>query len=172
MDNELQKRKPNRLKNFDYSTNGAYFITICTKDKKCILGKIVGDGVLDVPKIYLSDYGNIVNDRIAEMNKTYENMLVEKYIVMPNHIHLLIYIDNNVKNNIGTSRTPSPTNATIPSFVSTLKRLTNKQIGESIWQRSYYDHIIRNEKDYLNIWEYIENNTLKWCEDKYYKGDD
>ncbi len=170
MDNELKKRKPNRLKNFDYSQNGAYFITICTKDKRCILGKIVGDGVLDVPKIYLSDYGNIVNDRIVEMNKIYENIMVEKYTILPNHIHLLIHIDNNVKNKIGTSRTPSPTNVAIPSFVSTLKRLTNKQIGENIWQRSYHDHIIRNEHDYLEIWQYIENNPKKWQEDKFFNG--
>ena len=160
---ELIKRKPNRLKGFDYSTNGAYFVTICTKDKKCILGEIVGDGVLDVPRIHLSVYGNIVNNRIIEMNNTYENINVEKYAILPNHMHLLIHVNNN-----GTSRTPSPTNAAIPSFVSTLKRLTNKQIGENIWQRSYHDHIIRDEKDYLNIWEYINSNALKWQDDKYY----
>lgn len=140
-------------------------MTICTKDRGCIFGEIVGDGVLDVPKIHFSIYGNIVNQRIIEMNNTYENINVEKYTILPNHIHLLIHI-----NNSGTSRTPSPTNAVIPSFVSTFKRLTNKQIGERIWQRSYHDHIIRDENDYLNILEYINSNALKWRDDKYYNG--
>lgn len=165
MKNEMSKRQPNRLKDFDYSTNGAYFITICTKDRKCIFGEIVGDGVLDVPKIHLSVYGNIVNQRIIEMNNIYANINIEKYAILPNHIHLLIRI-----NNSGTSRKPSPTNAVIPLFVSALKRLTNKQIGENIWQRSYHDHIIRDENDYLNIWEYINSNALKWQDDKYYNG--
>lgn len=165
MKNEMSKRQPNRLKDFEYSTNGAYFITICTKDRKCIFGEIVGDGVLDVPKIHLSVYGNIVNQRIIEMNNIYANINIEKYAILPNHIHLLICI-----NNSGTSRTPSPTNAVIPLFVSALKRLTNKQIGENIWQCSYHDHIIRDKNDYLNIWEYINSNALKWQDDKYYNG--
>ena len=165
MQNELPKRKQNRLQNFDYSTNGAYFITICTQDKKCILGNIVGVGVPDDPQIKLSEYGKIVYNQIIEMNKIYNNVNVEKFIVMPNHLHLLIEITNN-----GSSGTPTPTNSVVPSFVSTLKRFTNKKIGKKLWQRSFYDHIIRNEEDYLNVWEYINNNPAKWTEDKYYNN--
>ena len=165
MENELPKRKLNRLQNFDYNTNGAYFITICTQDKKCILGNIVGVGVPDDPQIKLSEYCKIVYNQIIEMNKIYNNVNVEKFIVMPNHLHLLIEITNN-----GSSGTPTPTNSVVPSFVSTLKRFTNKKIGKKLWQRSYYDHIIRNEEDYLNVWEYINNNPAKWTEDKYYNN--
>ncbi len=167
---DLPVRKPNRLKEFDYNQNGAYFVTICTKDRKCILSNIVGDGVFDVPKIYLSKYGKIVKNRIDEMNIMYDNIFVEKYIIMPNHIHLVIRINNITEIQNGTSRTASPTNSTIPLFVSTFKRLTNKQIGNKIWQRSYHDHIIREEEDYINICEYINNNALKWQDDKYFNG--
>lgn len=175
---DFSNRKPNRLSDYDYSQNGAYFITICTKDSKCILSQIVdkasvGDGVLDVPKIHLTKYGKIVNDRIIEMNNIYKNVSVEKYVVMPNHVHLLIVI-NNYNESIcdGTSRTPSPTrqNSVISSFVSTFKRYTNKQIGYNIWQRSFHDHVIRNEEDYVTRWQYIDENPRKWLigKDEYY----
>ena len=177
---EYNTRKPNRLQNYDYSENGVYFITVCTKDMKCLLSQIVrdksvGDGVLDVPQIKLTDYGKIVNDRIIEMNSVYKNVNVEKYVIMPNHIHLLIIIDNyseDITAGNGTSRTPSPTrqNSIISNFVSTLKRYTNKQFGYNIWQRSFHDHIIRNEEDYLIRWQYIDENPKKWLigKDEYY----
>jgi REP element-mobilizing transposase RayT len=175
---QFPNRKPNRLSDYDYSRNGAYFITICTKDSKCILSQIVedtsvGDGVLDVPKIHLTKFGKIVNDRIIEMNNIYKNVSVEKYVVMPNHIHLLIVIDSyNESIYDGTSRTPSPTrqNSVISSFVSTFKRYTNKQIGYNIWQRSFHDHVIRDEEDYLTRWQYIDENPKKWLigKDEYY----
>ncbi len=152
---ELQTRKPTRLKGYDYSSAGAYFITICTKDKKQLLSHIVGDGVLDIPKNVLTDYGKIADNYINQMDKFYNNISVAKYIIMPNHIHLLLIINN------GTSRTPSPTNSVISKFVSTFKKFCNKEYGKNIWQRSFHDHIIRGEKDYLGIWEYINSNTQK-----------
>ena len=172
---EFKERKTNRLSNYDYSQNGAYFITICTKDMKCTLSKIVGDGVLDVPQVKLTNYGKIINDRIIEMNSIYKNVNVERYVIMPNHIHLLIMIDNyneDITEVNGTSRTPSPTrqNSIISNFISTLKRYTNKQIGYNIWQRSFHDHIIRNEEDFLTRWQYIDENPKKWLigKDEYY----
>ena len=83
---------------------------------------------------------------------------------MPNHIHLLIYVDNPD----GMSGTPSPTNAYIPQFISTLKRFCNKEIGCNIFKRSFHDHIVRNEADYEKIYNYIENNPSKWTEDCFY----
>ncbi len=163
---ELPKRKPVRAKDYDYSQAGAYFVTICTKNKRHILGNIVGGDVLGAPKIKLSDYGKIVDNQIKTMNTIYENISVDTYVVMPNHIHLIITID---KSDNGTSRTPSPTSSTLPQFVSTFKRFVNRQIGYNIFQRSYHDHIIRNEKDYTEIYTYIENNPAKWAEDRYYQ---
>ena len=168
-------RKDNRLKHFDYSQNGAYFVTICVKDMKCILSQIivsksefVGDGAPDVPQISLSHFGIIVENEIQKMNDIYDNINVNAYVIMPNHIHLLIIVSNTHTN--GTSRAPSPTNSLIARYVSTLKRMTNKQLADNIWQRSYYDHIIRNEEDYLTHLQYIEENPKKWLlgKDEYY----
>lgn len=162
----MNTRKNNRLDFFDYSQNGAYFVTVCTKDKAKILSDVVGDGALDVPQIYLSNYGKIVENEIIKSNEIYDHITVDKYVIMPNHIHLIIVVNNN--NQKGTSRAPSRTNETIPAFVSTLKRFTNKKCGQKIWQRSFHDHIIRNEKDYLRIWEYVDTNAAKWQSDCYY----
>ena len=140
---DLPKRKPTRLKDFDYSTHGAYFVTICTKDKAKLLCEIVGGGTFDAPKIILSSIGEVVEKYINSTNNI-ENVTVDKYVVMPNHIHMIIFVGNAD----GTSRAPSPTNATIPHLVSTLKRFVNREVGYNIFQRSFYDHIIRDYKDY------------------------
>ena len=163
---ELPKRKQNRLVNFDYGQNGAYFITICTKNRKRILSNInVGTGVLDCPQIDLLKYGKTADKYIKQLNDFYDNITVNKYVIMPDHIHLLITIQN------VQSRTPVPTdetikfdnkNSTIAKFISTFKRFCNKEYGENIWQPRYYDHIIRNQKDYNEIWEYIKQNPKKW----------
>ena len=160
---DYPNRKPIRLPEFDYHA-GAYFVTICTQDRRCILSDIlVGDGVLDVPRVQLSKYGEIVEQTLEEINDTYQHISIQKYVLMPNHIHLLVQIEDN-----GTSRTPSPTNKTLPMLVSTFKRFTNKKCGVKLWQRSYHEHVIRNEQDYLEIWNYIDTNPQKWAEDRYF----
>ena len=154
---ELPKRKCIRLQNYDYSSNGLYFVTICTEDKKPILSTIVGDDAHIVPKkIVLKDYGKIVEKHINRINTVYDNISVENYIIMPNHIHLLIFIDE-YKN--GTMWASSPTK--LGSVVRSFKTMVTKEIGFSIWQRSYYDEIIRNEKHFQYVWNYIEYNALK-----------
>ena len=159
----LPKRKPTRLKDYDYSSEGAYFITICTKDKQKMLCDIVGDGAHDVPKINFSPMGEIVEKYILSTNKISE-LTVDKYVVMPNHIHLILLIQNQN----GTSKAPSPTNSIISHSISTFKRFVNKDIGHNIFQRSFHDHIIRDEKDYLKIWKYIDTNPQKWSDDCFY----
>ena len=106
------------------------------------------------------------------MNDFYDYISVEKYVIMPNHIHLLISL--NFAN--GRSGPPVPTiinnaNSEISKFVGTFKRFTNKEYGKNIWQRSFYDHIIRGEEDFKEIWEYIDGNPQKWREDRIYKGE-
>lgn len=162
--NKLVNRKPNRLKEYNYSQNGMYFITICSDNKQCFFCKIVGCGILDAPKIEYSEYGEIIKNQIDCMNEMYDSINVEKYIIMPNHLHLIIEI----KNNNGASRTPHPTNTILSSFVGTLKRFTNRKAGKNLWQRSFYDHIIRDDEDYITKAQYIENNPAKWQEDEYY----
>ena len=164
----LPKRKTTRLVGYDYSTPGVYFITICVKSRIELLSKvIVGDGVLDVPNIILTDYGKIAKKHLENMRDFYDYIKLKNYVIMPNHIHLLIEISDYEHD--GSSRTPNPTNSLIARFVSTFKRFCNKEYKEDIWQRSFHDHIIRDERDYLKIWKYIDENPLKWEEDCFYK---
>ena len=157
-------RKNMRLKNYDYSTPGAYFITICTKDRRCILSRIlVGDGALDVPRVHLSEIGAVVDDVICSMEDHYKNIAVDRYVIMPNHVHLLVRVTEN-----GPPRAAAPTKAIIPSFVSVLKGLTVRRCGAPIWQRSYYDHVIRNEDDLRQIAGYIDTNPARWAEDRFH----
>jgi len=147
---EFPNRKQNRIDAYDYSQTGAYFVTICTRDRQPVLSEIVGDDAHIVPK----PHGLIAEKYIRNVPE------IEKYVIMPDHIHMLICLDG------GTMWASSPTgrqNKSISSIVRSIKTLTTKEIGMSIWQRSYYDHVIRNQQDYDEIWQYIENNPRKWA---------
>jgi len=162
---ELPKRKRLRLEGYDYSRGGAYFITICTSNRKEILSEIVGDDDHGVPKTSLSYYGKMVDQYINSIETAYQNIIVEKYIIMPNHVHIVILIQQPEN---GTPWSSSPTD--IPKIISTFKHLTNKSCGFSMWQSHYYDHIIRDEEDYLRVCQYIDENPFKWLDDEYYQG--
>jgi REP element-mobilizing transposase RayT len=168
-DVHLPKRKNLRLPGYDYRQNGAYFITVCTKDRMPLLGEIVGAAALSGPHITLSHYGQIADQYIRNINTKYQHISVPVYCIMPNHIHLIVMI--NIHNS-GSLRAATPTAATptvsIPSIIHALKTLATKETGISLWQRGYYEHIIRNGQDYLHIWQYIETNPAKWMEDRYY----
>ena len=159
---ELHKRKNQRLKDYDYGQPGTYFITICTRYHKEILSQIVRDDSCDPIydtgnniKTLLLPYGKVVNKYIGLMNSKYTGISIDKYAIMPNHIHLIISIkEEHQKSKDAT--------ITISKFVSLYKRYCNKEIGEKIWQRSFYDHIIRGQTDYNEIYEYVNNNPLKW----------
>ncbi len=151
------------MKGYDYSEQGLYFLTICVKNKEKLLCNIVGGGVFDAPKTELTAVGKIVEKYIHSINNT-EKISVEKYVIMPDHIHLMVFVEN--EDPYGTSRTPSPTNSLISHMVGTFKKFCNREIGRNIWQRSFYDHVIRNEKDYLKHFDYIENNPAMWAEGK------
>ncbi len=103
---------------------------------------------------------------IRNIKDYYRNTFVDTYVIMPNHIHMIIQLEQ-ANNGSMWSSTP-----TIPQIISTLKSLITKQIGHSIFQRNYYEHIIRNEKEYIKIFEYIKNNPLKWKEDELHVGVD
>ena len=147
----LPTRKANRLREYDYAQNGIYFVTICTKDKKKILCSIVGDDAHIVP----SRCGKVVLKYIKSIPG------VVKYVMMPNHIHLLIAIDN------GPMWASAPT-PSISTRVRSFKTLVTKELGESIFQRSFHDHVVRGEEDYRDIWHYIEHNPQQWQEDCFF----
>lgn len=156
----LRKRKHLRLHGFDYSCDGVYFVTVCTKDKQCIFWNPVGADTIR-PNSNLSEYGKIVYNAISEIENHYPYINVEKFVVMPNHIHLLLTIDS------GGQIISVPTKS-ISTVVGQLKRIVSKTIGKSIWQKSFYDHIIRDENDYLAKWKYIDENPFKWHDDEYH----
>lgn len=155
---DLPKRKNIRLNDYNYSSNGAYFITICTKNKENLLWKNVGANcVRPLDQLPLSKIGIVIENEIYKLNTVYENIKVDKYQIMPNHIHLIIFIyeDSNGR----TQFAP-----TISRIIKQFKGSITKQIGFSIWQKSFYDRIIRNEKEYQEVWNYIHNNPLKYLE--------
>lgn len=155
---DLPKRKNIRLNDYNYSSNGAYFITICTKNKENLLWKNVGANcVRPLDQLPLSKIGIVIENEIYKLNTVYENIKVDKYQIMPNHIHLIIFIyeDSNGR----TQFAP-----TISRIIKQFKGSITKQIGFSIWQKSFYDRIIRNENEYQSVWNYIHNNPLKYLE--------
>lgn len=166
MENEkaLPKRKDPRLKGYDYSTTGAYFLTICTQSRKNILSTIVGEGS---PLPRLSPYGKIVDGWIQKIPEKYPEASVDCYVIMPNHIHILLSIvkDDGREN-------PSPT---ADAVVGWLKYQSTKEINqlrgsssEKIFQRSFFDHIVRNRDDYYEICKYIYDNPIRWSCDQLY----
>lgn len=164
-----------RLDGFDYCKGGAYFLTACTENGEKLLGEVErgANGVPDVAAggIVLSEYGRILDKVIREFNYVYFNPRIVKYVIMPNHFHLLVVINPDfLPADTATSGTPSPQNATVPFLMSTVKRLFNRKIGRNIWERSYRDHIIRTEKDYARIVRYIEENPKNWQKDCYYSA--
>ncbi len=167
MDN-YPKRKPTRLKCYDYSSPGAYFITICTHNKKCILSHIVG-AIHESPENKLTLAGLYTDDVISTLEERF-NISINKYIIMPNNIHMIIQIKYDER---AIHESPLQHRHLIDKLVGYLKMNVSKKIhslhpNEKIWQRSYHDHIIRGEADYKKIWEYIDENVLRWENDCFY----
>ena len=149
MKENLPQRKRNRLECFNYSSEGFYFITICIKDKLPLLGKIENSN------IELSREGITVEQHIKEISEIYDNVVLDEYVIMPNHIHIVL--------NIATE-----TDKTISTIIGQFKRSVSKEVAYSFWQKSFHEHIIRNEKQYYIIKEYIRNNVINWEDDMYY----
>ena len=166
---ELPNRKPNRLKQYDYTGNGAYFITICTQNRAEILSEIIVGRGLAPAECKLSEYGKIAEQELLNLEKRYAGVKIDKYVIMPNHIHAIISINNDLT----AGASPRPTlSDIICTFKSITTRLCNKRHkGNKIFQTSFYDHIIRGQEDFKEIWEYIDGNPQKWREDRFYKGE-
>ena len=158
------KRKQIRLPNYDYSSPGAYFVTICTHDRRCILSDVaVGAAISRPPDVHLSSYGEIVALAIHNTPQIYSNVSVDHSVIMPNHIHLILRIHNDESGRMISA-------PTVSTVVGQMKRWASKRAGIALWQKSYHEHVIRNEEDYRQIWEYIDTNPAKWAEDRYYQG--
>ena len=163
MDNgkELPKRKRNRLENYDYSSCGAYFITVCTLERQNYFWENVG-AIIDRPQdVELSTYGKMVDQAIQNIPSSYPALSLESYVIMPNHIHLLVRV---CADEYGRPLVAP----TMSRVVKQLKGVVSKQAGISIWQKSFHDHIIRNREDYEEHLRYIYENPVRWYYDELY----
>lgn len=167
---EQMQRKKNRLTDYDYSTAGAYFITVCTTERRCLFWngeaqtsriESVGATIGRPQTVTLSTYGHLVDEAVRDIPRHYPTVAVDAYTVMPNHVHILLHIhaDENGR------AMPAPTISTI---IQQTKGIVTKRVGFSLWQRSYHDHVVRNRQDYDAIWEYIADNPRRWREDTLY----
>ena len=155
---ELPKRKQNRLANYDYSMPNAYFITVCTDKRKNLFWYDVG-AIIDRPEcVPLTKLGVLVKQRIEDIPKYYSMISVDQFVIMPNHIHLLLQIQSDFDGR-------SVIAPTISTVIRMMKGAVTKQAGCCVWQKGFYEHVIRNERDYQEIWKYIEGNPGKWAED-------
>lgn len=155
---EVPKRKPIRLTEYDYSTPGAYFITLCTANRAKILWKPVGADIIRPNGLPLSTVGKIVEQGILQIPEHFENIYIDKYCIMPDYVHLILRIDSGPDGLIISA-------PTISTVVGSMKRWVFRQVGRSIWQKAFYDHCIRNQQDYNEIWEYIQYNPLKYLQE-------
>lgn len=152
-------RKPNRLSGYDYAAPGYYFITICTADHVPLFGRIcAGEDPTVSAKMVLNEMGRRAEAAILAIPEHYPGTSVDKFVVMPNHIHLILAIP------FQAGKSPSVSN-----IIGQYKRAVSIQLGKGVWQQGFHDHIIRGEADYREIWTYIDNNPLKWALDKYYR---
>ena len=152
---ELPKRKSPRLPHFDYASDHYYFVTICSSEKKCIFGETNNLNVI----------GKITEKHIQNLSNHHTGVKVDKYVIMPNHIHMIIILGCE-PNNTNTVK--------LDTVIGLLKSGITREIHQKhpntkIWQRSFHDHIIRNQQAYEKIWLYIESNPQIWDKDCFYE---
>ena len=155
--NSLPERKNPRIKGFSYDEAGCYFITVCTKNRERLFSQIVGRGLDPAmeAEIILKPYGKIAEEELLKISDHFEGTGIDKYVIMPDHVHFLITIE-------AAGSRPRPT---VPQIIGLYKSGVSRHCGRSVWQTSFYDHVIRGPQDYTEIWQYIDNNPLKWILD-------
>ncbi len=154
MGNEKNKypiRKRTRLKEYDYSNNAYYFITICVNDKREVFGKIENNSVS------LNDYGILIEKYLFDLSERFKSVEIDYYVIMPNHFHCILILVNE----------SDKSKESISNIIGAFKSLTTIELhkmglSDFKWQRSFYDRIIRNEPELFHIRRYIEQNPLRW----------
>ncbi len=177
----MPRRRSIRLKHYDYSQAGGYFVTVCTRNRECLFGE-VADGTMR-----LNDCGRVVQHAWDELPARFPSVQTDAFIVMPNHIHGIIVVIVGAQfiapDQPGVTKPPTPGNVgarfiapapALGKIIRTFKAVTTRRLRAAglamfAWQRNYYEHIVRNEKDLEKIREYVVNNALRWVEDEYYR---
>ena len=162
MENELPKRKLLRWRGFDYNRHGTYFVTFCTHERKNTLSHIVG-AIHESPAPELTEYGNLVEKFIKETEKRF-GVSVDRYVIMPNHVHLVLVVEASEE---CPSIPPIQARSLLSKIIGYIKANTAKEIhkrdeGVVIWQRGFYDRVVRNREEYNEIIKYIRENPLCW----------
>ena len=160
LDGSMIRRTSNRLSGWNYANVAAYFVTLVVRDRACLFGEI-SDG-----EMFLNSYGSVVDESWSWLQEQYEHVELDAYVVMPNHLHGIIVITDNQFGQPVSQRKP------LGRLIGAFKTVSTKRVnelrstpGESIWQRGFYDRVIRNEAELESVREYISGNPLKWDED-------
>lgn len=145
------------MQEYDYASTGAYFVTICTHERKCLFGEVV-DGEME-----LNENGKIVKSEWLKTEEIRDNISTDEFVIMPNHVHGILFIDEPAE------RFWQPTSNSIPTIIRSFKATVSKQINElrntpglPVWQRNYFERIVRKDDELNKIREYILYNPLKW----------
>ena len=149
-------RKRNRIEDYDYSQPNIYLLTLCTENKEHLLGVVEMSS--DTPVTVLSPLGKLVEQAILGIETHYPNAFLETYSILPNHLHLLLRLED----------TDMPNPPTVSRIIKKMKEYVTRSYGRSIWQKGFHDHVIRNEQEYLSAWNYVTYNPAKWESDEYY----
>ena len=165
---DLPKRKQIRLAGYDYSTCGAYFVTICTHNRARLFGEIVGANLCVRP----NHPDKIIEKWLLELENKYPGVLIDNHVIMPDHIHFILRQTGEHATKTG-EHVGSPLHEivkwyktqTTNEYIRGVKNGMYPPFEQHIWQRNYYEHIIRSQDDYDNIWQYIEDNPLNWQQD-------
>lgn len=152
-------RKPNRLKGYDHSQPGGYFITICSQNRQWMFWEVGASIARPGEAQPLSFIGKIIENAILEIPGHYSAITVDNYVVMPNHIHLLI---TSCPEDGRAMHAPTPD---ISRVIQQFKGVVTKRAGCPVWQKTFHDSIVRDENSYWKMYEYIDNNPYKWEED-------
>jgi REP element-mobilizing transposase RayT len=171
-DPEIHHRRSIRLQHYDYAQAGAYFVTVCVQNRACLFGTI-SEG-----QMRSNDHGKIVNECWNDLPNHYGHVILDVFEVMPNHVHGIIILSDNT---VGAGLKPAPTckpaptikHHGLPEIIRAFKTFSSRRInqvrntrGMPVWQRNYYEHVIRNEDDLNKVREYIITNPAGWDKDE------
>ncbi|MCL2773817.1 MAG: transposase [Oscillospiraceae bacterium] len=167
---DLPNRKSIRLKDYDYSQDGTYFITICTHDRVNLYGDIIVGADSISARMKLNHAGQMIQNIFDETINSYNTVISDIYVIMPNHFHCILSLsraDIESAPTVGDIIQSFKRNTTI-KYINGVKSGIYPSFNKRIWQRNYYEHIIRDDEEYQTIWQYIDENPAKWDKDKYY----
>lgn len=172
-DPQKHHRRSIRLKGYDYTSEGAYYVTIVVQGRQCLFGEIIDR------EMYLNEYGRLVQKWWNDIPIHFPNVRAGAFITMPNHVHGIIFITNKRRGEVHSPQNPPQRKPSLGQIIAYFKYQSTKEINAinhtgvitKLWQRNYYEHIIRNERELQQKTDYILDNPSRWEEDQEYPKD-